>query len=282
MSATSSGDMFAKLQNSRSATLYKIGLWVKRLAQKHPAGTSSLIFHFLIFIFAVSGLPSFFKREAMTYNVITVEMVPLIREVTNIRTEPKKEIKKEIPKEQKAAPPIKQLQIKPETPPRPPAIPKVKPEPVPKPVEKKKEKPKEKEKEQPDFESVLKSIKQMEREEKKQKPAEFNPELPLSMSEVDAIINQISKCWAVPAGARNAEDISVLLRISLAIDGTVTSVKIVEQSRYNKADETFFRAAADAAVRAVKGCSPLKNLPPEKYKNWSELELNFDPQEMFH
>ena len=35
-----------------------------------------------------------------------------------------------------------------------------------------------------------------------------------------------------------------------------------------------------SAVRAVHKCSPLKNLPPEKYGSWREMEINFDPKEM--
>ncbi len=49
-------------------------------------------------------------------------------------------------------------------------------------------------------------------------------------------------------------------------------------SRYNS--DSFFRAAADSALRAVHECSPLKNLPPEKYDTWHYMELNFDPKDM--
>jgi hypothetical protein len=51
-----------------------------------------------------------------------------------------------------------------------------------------------------------------------------------------------------------------------------------QMGRYTS--EPFFRAAADSALRAVFKCSPLKNLPPEKYGSWREMELNFDPQDL--
>ena len=37
---------------------------------------------------------------------------------------------------------------------------------------------------------------------------------------------------------------------------------------------------AESARRAVQVCSPLQNLPVEKYEQWRELTINFDPKEM--
>jgi hypothetical protein len=51
-----------------------------------------------------------------------------------------------------------------------------------------------------------------------------------------------------------------------------------EMGRYNS--DTFYRAAADSAVRATHECSPLKNLPPDKYGSWKEMELTFNPADM--
>ena len=42
----------------------------------------------------------------------------------------------------------------------------------------------------------------------------------------------------------------------------------------------FFRAAADSARRAVQECSPLKNLSPEKYQTWRDMEMTFNPKDM--
>src|SRR5262249_51002793 len=107
----------------------------------------------------------------------------------------------------------------------------------------------------------------------------YNSAMPLSMSEKDAIRQQFQRCWNVPAGAKDAANLIVTLRVDLTQDGTVTTVRRVgDEARYNS--DSFFRAAADSAMRAVHECSPLKNLPTEKYENWSEMELTFDPKEM--
>ena len=115
----------------------------------------------------------------------------------------------------------------------------------------------------------------------KAKDAPYDPGLPLSMSELDAIRSQIAKCWSVPAGAKNAENLQVTLRVQLQQDGTVITVELADESvpRYGSGD-TFFRAAADSALRAVRQCSPLKNLPPEKYQTWKDIIMTFDPKEM--
>ena len=48
--------------------------------------------------------------------------------------------------------------------------------------------------------------------------------------------------------------IIIPLKISANMDGSVNSVEIDDQSRYVK--DTFYRATADSARRAVLDCSP--------------------------
>ncbi len=69
------------------------------------------------------------------------------------------------------------------------------------------------------------------------------------------------------------------MRILLKPDGSLIRVDILDRDRLY-ARGTFYRAAADSARRAVFNCMPLRNLPPEKYDDWRELTLNFNPREM--
>ena len=82
------------------------------------------------------------------------------------------------------------------------------------------------------------------------------------------------------AGAQDSENTVVEVAVVVNPDRTVRSAKIVDQMRYNS--DTFYRAAADSAVRALNNprCTPL-NLPPEKYDQWREMTIVFDPKEMF-
>jgi len=114
-------------------------------------------------------------------------------------------------------------------------------------------------------------------------PASAQPNAPLgsqlSTSEKDTIIAQIEQCWNPPAGAKDAKNLVITLRVQLASDGTPQTVQVVDQGRYNS--DGFFRSAADSAVRAVRNpsCVPLK-VPPDKFDQWKNMTLNFDPRDL--
>ncbi len=104
---------------------------------------------------------------------------------------------------------------------------------------------------------------------------------PLTMSEIDAIRFQIQQCWSIPAGARDAENLIVQIRIFLKPDGSLARPpEIIDGGRMTRPGEEFFRVAAESARRAVQKCSPLKNLPVTKYERWREITLTFNPKEM--
>lgn len=107
--------------------------------------------------------------------------------------------------------------------------------------------------------------------------------LPLTISEKDAIRVQIERCWSVPAGARDAENLQVKIRIFLNPDGSLSrQPEIIDSARMERPGEEFYRSAAESARRAVLNprCSPLQDLPISKYERWREIELTFDPKEM--
>src|SRR5262249_46343504 len=93
-----------------------------------------------------------------------------------------------------------------------------------------------------------------------------------------AIREQVEQCWNVPAGARDATDLIVEIRVLLNRDGSVLDARIVDTTR--AASDTFYRTAAESARRAVLLCSPLRNLPPDRYDAWRDITLRFDPKEM--
>jgi len=100
----------------------------------------------------------------------------------------------------------------------------------------------------------------------------------LTISEVDAIRYQIEQCWNVPAGARDARDLVIKIRINLKPDGSLKGPPVILDR--DRMDDGFFRAAAESARRAVQRCTPLKNLPTSKYDRWQEITLTFNPREM--
>jgi len=259
---------------------------------------TSLFMHiFLIAAFYIV-LPSFSEEVVEQPRVISAEILT-IAEVSNVRPQ-QKEITQETEKPrtqpEKTTTPTKQ--VKAEEVPKEPIPEKPKEEPIEstKPAEKKPEEPKKKpEKQQKkvdeDLDALLKSLdsgkKKPEKEGKGATQGEraesdsHNADSPLSLSEVDFIKQQIQKCWNVPAGARDSQNLKVRLKVKMNEDGSLKEVKVVDISRYGS--DGYFRAAADSAVRAVKLCTPLKDLPANKYggdKGWGNMEINFDPKDM--
>ncbi len=261
-------------------------------AERQKGITYSAALHVLWLLFAIFGIPSLLTRDRIEEPAaITVELLP-ISTISNVKPSEKQapEEKKDDPKDQsKPAPPVKSSEAPPPPPKETPAEKKKEPEKKPeeKPKEEKK-KPKEE-----DLAAVLKAVKDTAQKEKKKTEKEkdkdsggksisnqYDPTLPMSISEKDAIRSQISKCWSVPAGAKDAHELIVVLRIELAKDGSVIQVELARESKGRYSSDSFFRAAADSAMRAVRQCSPIKNLPPEKYGTWRDMELTFDPKEM--
>ena len=101
----------------------------------------------------------------------------------------------------------------------------------------------------------------------------------LTASEVDLVREQIARCWNVPAGARDAKDLVVEIRVVVDPDGTVRQATIVDQARLGS--DPFFRAAAESARRAFFNplCRPL-HLPPDKYAIWKDLVVDFSPKDI--
>ena len=102
----------------------------------------------------------------------------------------------------------------------------------------------------------------------------------LSATQIDLIRQTIRKCWHFPAGLRNAEDLVVDIRMELDHDGNVKKAEIVDKNRMVAYPD--FRTAAENAYRAVLDpkCNPLP-LPKEHYEEWKDLELSFNPKDMF-
>lgn len=104
----------------------------------------------------------------------------------------------------------------------------------------------------------------------------FDAEMPVSISEYQAIKQQIERNWNVPVGAKNANDITVTLRIALKPDGEVMKVSLVSQ-QCPTGSAAVCQAAVDSAIRAVHQASPFQNLSATRYNAWKEFEIVCDP-----
>ena len=105
-------------------------------------------------------------------------------------------------------------------------------------------------------------------------------EVPLTVSEIDFIKQQLRACWSVPAGVRELERMAVTIRIRLKPDGSLLGEpEVIDRARMTHPGEEFFRTFAESAQRAVRKCDPLR-MPSKNYDRWRELELTFTPRDM--
>ena len=106
----------------------------------------------------------------------------------------------------------------------------------------------------------------------------------VTLSERDALVHaikrQLEPCWNLPAGAKDAKSMVIGIAVKVDPNGKVRSASI--RNRARMLSDPFFRASAESALRAVLNpkCSPFK-LPPDKYAIWRNLNINFDPRDMF-
>jgi outer membrane biosynthesis protein TonB len=99
----------------------------------------------------------------------------------------------------------------------------------------------------------------------------------LTQSEMDALRGQVQRCWNVPAGALDAENLRVSIQFKLDRTGALEGAAEIIS---NVGGSTIERAAAESARRAVIQCAPY-NLPVDKYDAWADVIVNFDPSDMF-
>jgi outer membrane biosynthesis protein TonB len=91
------------------------------------------------------------------------------------------------------------------------------------------------------------------------------------------VAQQISPCWAIPAGARDAANMRVAIRITLNPDGSLRGIPSV-QDRSRMGTDPVFQAFGESAIRALQQCNPLR-LPADKYALWQDMIVNFDPKQ---
>jgi len=267
------------------------------------------VFHVSIVVLMLVGLPYISSPPKEMATAVPVEILPIAEMTTTnkppVQARPKppeEQLEKPVQKEKPPAPPKMDAVEPPKDIPKPvkeAVKPKPKPVAPPPPTEKLKEpepKPQEKPKEEPaeaqpqDFASLLKNLQESEPVVDEALPETTDATAPapsplaafsekLTMSEADALSQQLSRCWSIQAGARYAEDLVVRVRLTVSPERRVMSATIEDTWRYGQ--DSYFRAAADSAIRAVNSpqCETLQ-LPPEKYDLWKDIVVTFDPRDM--
>jgi colicin import membrane protein len=99
----------------------------------------------------------------------------------------------------------------------------------------------------------------------------------LSQNEIDALRARLRDCWDVPVGVADASNLYVIVQIHFRRDGSLDA----EPEVVNTMSHPAFQVAAESALRAVRKCAPYSFMPVAKYDVWKDVEVKFDPREMF-
>lgn len=270
---------------------------------------ASSAFHAVILMLLVFGLPSFLDPEPLPQPlVMSVEILP--PGPTNVENKDTAQKKKteEPPRPRDAVKSTKEPVSKPVEKPidkpieKPVEKPVEKPivkEPI-KPIEEPVEKPTEKKDkvEEPSLEDILKDLKK----DKKTPPAPvvdspsgtpadgpksiseapFDPNSPAAMELKDNIRNQLMPCFIYSGGAPEDKIMAAKIQVTINKDGSISSAKLHSSQAAALQSNGYFRAIAEAGIRATRNpsCTPLKNLPADKYHMWKSFDIIFDPRMM--
>lgn len=240
---------------------------------------ASAVFHALVFAAALFSFQRNFETPQETH-MVPVDLVT-IADTTNVQAqapeakpEPEKMDLPVLPPEPPPEPQMQAVEPAPDVPMPKFEVAKEQPKPVEKPVEKPKKTAAD------DFNSLLNKLTAPEKPVKNVKPGPRviqGAGLGTAMTAdiADALRSQIRRCWSLQIFPPNPADAIVDYHLRLNRDGTVASAELLSLN-----GNSFTRAAAEAASRAIYSCQPYR-LPPDRYNVWSEISpLRFDPRQM--
>ena len=98
----------------------------------------------------------------------------------------------------------------------------------------------------------------------------------ISLSELDALRQRLAQLWAIPAGAKDPQELVVVFRVKLKRDGTLEGGPMLVSS----GKTPLAIAARESAARALWRGQPFDMLRPETYEQWKDIEITFDPRDM--
>ena len=111
----------------------------------------------------------------------------------------------------------------------------------------------------------------------KLKEEENTNEVKLSISEIDLVLQQLSRCFIAPAGAEIKKTMFVKISAKIQPNREVyeNSIRIVD-TNISKSSPVY-GPITESAMRTLLNpdCTPLK-LPEEKYDQWKNLTMKFD------
>jgi hypothetical protein len=98
----------------------------------------------------------------------------------------------------------------------------------------------------------------------------------LSADEIAQFKAHLRSCWKLPAGVPANAQVKVLIRLALRPNGTLADQPSLIEAAASEMGLPIYKSG----VAALRQCAPYTMLPPEKYKEWRVLDVNFSPDQM--
>ncbi|MEY3306068.1 MAG: hypothetical protein RLZZ413_106 [Pseudomonadota bacterium] len=103
---------------------------------------------------------------------------------------------------------------------------------------------------------------------------------PMTDGEKDALRVAVQACWNVGSLSSDALLTTVTVGVTVAQDG-IPDVASIEMISFEGGTEASARQAYEAARRAIIRCGATGfQLPPDKYEQWRNIEMEFNPERM--
>ncbi|TYB80944.1 energy transducer TonB [Maritimibacter fusiformis] len=101
---------------------------------------------------------------------------------------------------------------------------------------------------------------------------------PLTRGEKDGLRVAVSQCWNLGSSSTDAMATTVVVLVSMSRGGQPDAIRLVSSDGPN---QTAINTAFEAARRAIIRCGANGyNLPSDKYEQWREIEMTFNPENM--
>ncbi len=103
---------------------------------------------------------------------------------------------------------------------------------------------------------------------------------PMSASDIEGIRSALGRCWNIGALSSEATRTVVTVRVSMQENGT-PDLGTMQMASFEGGSEESAKKLYQSARSAIARCGNEGfTLPPEKYDQWKDLELVFDPNGM--
>lgn len=102
----------------------------------------------------------------------------------------------------------------------------------------------------------------------------------LAASEKAKMQAAIYRCWQIGAisGMPEADRLIVTIEFELNRDGTLDGQpRVANAAQINLSGNKFWKVAEQSAIRAVISCQPYDFFPQDRYSEWREWRLDFNP-----